>query len=177
MSAWKIPGVRACMSFFGAVQSAMSAMKGFAMSFFSQTTVSVPQRRRLSRADVLLFLRAWRSALAQREHWTRGAVAVDRRGEVCAFDSADAVAWCVSGAAKRVSCQFPAIGVVRFIAQRVFLSVVADDNEYYSKPPLVSWNDTPGRQHSDVLRAFDAAIARVSEGCDLIGIEERPHRV
>ena len=93
---------------------------------------------------VINLLRGARARITERGHWTQGTCARNRYGHKVPLHSPRAVRWCLLGAlcAETGECSVgEALEALRSIQRNP-----------------TQWNDEPGRKHSDVLAAFDAAI-------------------
>lgn len=88
-----------------------------------------------------------RSLLAKRDVWTQDAYARDVAGRIVDSQSAGAVRFCCSGALYTTEHPQHGSRAARAIVSRV----IGDDLEV--------WNDAPGREHKDVIDAFDHAIS------------------
>lgn len=93
-------------------------------------------------------LRAAREKIATPERWTKGVFARDTLGEAVPYRAADAVCFCLRGAILRVDTDWPDI----WEAERLVHVAVGTDD-------AAGWNDDEDRTHSEVLAAFDKAIA------------------
>lgn len=83
--------------------------------------------------------------------WTQGVAARDHEGQPVAPQSSTAVCFCVLGAISRVTRS--SVSMFNIIL-KTFDAVVPGDGWATEK-----WNDAPGRTQTEVLDAFDRAIA------------------
>ena len=117
----------------------------------------------LFRTEVLATLRRARTRLTPIAHWTQNDFAQQANGLGCAFGSTLAVCWCLHGALITECFFAPAAFQSADEQPRLQLEVLryvdAAAGVRNTGLTLVGWNDTPGRQHDDVLAVLDKAIA------------------
>src|SRR5512146_154857 len=93
-------------------------------------------------------LRAARKLIEKRERWCQGAYNKDAAG-IGDVDRTDAVSWCAEGAIFHVKERWCS---GHSDALALMIEVISCDH-------LPAWNDQLCRKHSEVLEAFDRAIA------------------
>lgn len=96
--------------------------------------------------NALPLLKAVRARLADVNHWTRFAMARDALGRVCLSRDADAVCWCLSGAAAKHG-----LWQEEYLARALGFS---------SAQKMADWNDHTDRTHADIIARLDEAIER-----------------
>jgi len=112
--------------------------------------------------SVLDVLRTARGLIENPENWTKGEIARNSDGKICAADGRGAVCWCSVGAVDRAwlrsentdySVQHQALTLLDRLSGR-------EDTEYCR--PVAAFNDSPETTHADVLALFDHAIAEAA---------------
>lgn len=101
----------------------------------------------MSTKDILI---ATRELLSDESRWTKNSGGRTAEGAACSASNADAVAFCLAGAACRVS---PEAGL-----DAISMAVM----KHRSALSITSWNDHPFRTHADVLAFLDEAIEAAS---------------
>ena len=101
-------------------------------------------------ADVL---RKARALIEEPDHWIKVYGCTDRAGNPVEAYSEAACCFCIWGALSHVTKNtFKAHELAALVTGHPY-----EDKDYYT--PWVDWNDAPERTHSEVLAAFDKAIA------------------
>jgi hypothetical protein len=105
-----------------------------------------------------------RALIERPEKWTKGVFARTHEDRVCSNHTVNATKFCMGGAVRQVGKLYDD---THGEAVKVIMSAMNDvrTEERY----VTSWNDAPEREHWEVLKMFDRAIARITpcEGtCD-----------
>ena len=103
------------------------------------------------------------------EQWTQGTFATSAAGDTVGLAEERAACFCIVGAVHRVSLELDPFkpGRVPITASvRQALEATIDDGASFgstvSAPKIVRWNDSPEREHSEVLALIDATIKRLT---------------
>lgn len=104
---------------------------------------------------VIEILRGARALLTNPKAWAQWDYAFTASGRKCPANSEFAVCWCMAGAVKRAAG--PDAKAVELNAAEHVLAR-ACGTKY-----LDTFNDKPGRRHSEILGAFDRAISSEQE--------------
>ena len=99
-------------------------------------------------------LRAARKLIERPDAWIQKELALNADGISETTGSKDACRWCSIGAVivasgRTVHCDWEILPGIAQLAKGMRVARVTS---------IAKWNDTPGRRHSTVLRAFDRAI-------------------
>lgn len=105
---------------------------------------------RMTTAEVL---RAAKAKIAARKNWCKGTQAKNSRGDGVPARHPDACKWCVEGALRFVT---HGQGQPFIDSLRLMSSAVGTDVHVF--------NDRDGRKHSEIMEAFDKAIALAEGG-------------
>lgn len=97
-------------------------------------------------------LTAARELLSDRMKWTQGSSARDAAGFPVGAAHRRATCFCMIGAIEKVTGGH-LVGSSEYAARAVLESVLQCGD-------IATFNDTPRRRHSEVLKAFDRAIAK-----------------
>ena len=96
-----------------------------------------------------------RELLSDPKKWTKGGYALSAAGENCDVLSDAAACWCLTGALARTTGNHMESGSPGSLGGYGILA------EAIGKPERLvvsSWNDEPGRSHTEVLALLDKAI-------------------
>ncbi len=129
------------------------------------------------KVKALNILRDARALIATPEGWTQGAGARDQNGDPVEVGAAGAICFCPVAAIFRAAgvgaegaegadapeiltaVHMVALEIARVDLARDYPAHEIDDMEF-GVPELVDINDLPDTTHTEILAAFDAAIAR-----------------
>lgn len=104
---------------------------------------------------------ATRRLLHDQRHWVKGRLATDRLGSPVPFWRASA--WCLRGALYVVAMPHGiAHGELSLLSRMLSPAFVIAEraiNQAIAPDTIETWNDTRGRQHSEVLALLDGVIA------------------
>lgn len=85
--------------------------------------------------------------ISAEENWTKHCIAKDKNGFPCTVNSPDAVAYCASGAIRKVSKPFvSALKAIKYLNKAAYPKT------------LIALNDSSSTSHEDVMEMFDKAI-------------------
>ena len=107
-------------------------------------------------------LRAARELIDTPEKWTQGALGRNAEGNSAWDDKGNVVARCATGAVLDACRGDWLPSEVMEIRTNLLRSIIHHETSAISYITVACWNDLPGRQHAEVMLAFDRAIEDVS---------------
>jgi hypothetical protein len=103
-------------------------------------------------SQLLKDLEAVKTLLDSPDKWTKGEFARDNEGRVITLHSSDACAFCLSGAAMRVTLNGHLIGHERYTDVREALQTAIGT-------PIITFNDGFFTTYEEIIEAIDKAIS------------------
>jgi hypothetical protein len=109
----------------------------------------------MSTQETIALLRRIRERLSDPARWTKRASAKMANGISCDFNNADAVCWCLTGAAHY---EMPGRENSR-LRRFAYRELIPGPDPAHN---VITFNDNPDTTHADVLAKIDGAIERLA---------------